>query len=219
MRGQGNAFLLLRAKDRGIIAYWYRMSMITCKWFGCCGIAWCLFRGRPKSTIEPGPGKTVGKCSSRPSTSKAPPFAPRERWATQILSNAIGLGHRPNCSCAFLFPTACSHSGAPDYSLRAAHMRTRTLFGGILLLLVICFLAGCTAGPNHFKDVPDADGSLAGFWLGLWHGMISPLTFIVSLFSEKVSIYEVHNNGGLYNFGFLLGIAMVWGGGGAAARD
>jgi len=22
-----------------IIAYWYRMSMITCKWFGCCGIA------------------------------------------------------------------------------------------------------------------------------------------------------------------------------------
>jgi len=25
--------------NEAIIAYWYRMSMITCKWFGCCGIA------------------------------------------------------------------------------------------------------------------------------------------------------------------------------------
>jgi hypothetical protein len=35
MRGQGSAFFLLRAEDKGIIAYWYRMSMINCKWFGC----------------------------------------------------------------------------------------------------------------------------------------------------------------------------------------
>jgi hypothetical protein len=26
-----------------IIAYWYSLSMIICKWFGCCGIAGCLF--------------------------------------------------------------------------------------------------------------------------------------------------------------------------------
>jgi len=26
-----------------IIAYWYRMSMITYKWFGCCGIAASAF--------------------------------------------------------------------------------------------------------------------------------------------------------------------------------
>src|SRR5437867_13027614 len=25
--------------DEATIAYWYRMSMITCNWFGCCGIA------------------------------------------------------------------------------------------------------------------------------------------------------------------------------------
>jgi hypothetical protein len=32
-----------------IIAYWYRMSMITCKWFGCCGIAaW------PQAFLDPG---------------------------------------------------------------------------------------------------------------------------------------------------------------------
>jgi hypothetical protein len=25
--------------NKSIIAHWYRMSMITCKWFGCCEIA------------------------------------------------------------------------------------------------------------------------------------------------------------------------------------
>jgi hypothetical protein len=40
------------------------------------------------------------------------------------------------------------------------------------------------------------------------------------LFSDNVSMYEVHNNGNWYNFGFLLGVGTVWGGGGggAAAR-
>jgi hypothetical protein len=89
---------------------------------------------------------------------------------------------------------------------------------GILLLFVLCFSAGCTAGPNSFKDSPGADGSVAGFWLGLWHGIILPFTFVISLFSDKVTIYEVHNTGGWYNFGFLLGAAMEWGGGGASAR-
>jgi hypothetical protein len=52
--------------------------------------------------------------------------------------------------------------------------------------------------------------------LGLWQGLISPITFIVSLFTTKVNIYEVHNNGNWYDFGFMLGVAAafssgVWG--------
>lgn len=50
------------------------------------------------------------------------------------------------------------------------------------------------------KSTPD------GFWMGLWHGTIAPVTFIVSLFSDSVEMYSVNNNGGWYNFGFLLGI-------------
>jgi hypothetical protein len=46
----------------------------------------------------------------------------------------------------------------------------------------------------------------AGFWGGLWHGMIAPITFIVSLFVSGVSIYEKNNNGRWYEFGFMLGI-------------
>jgi hypothetical protein len=89
---------------------------------------------------------------------------------------------------------------------------------GLSLAFALCFAAGCAAGPNVFKNSPGPDGSVAGFWLGLWHGFILPFAFVVSLFNDKVTIYEVHNAGGWYNFGFLLGAAMIWGGGGASAR-
>jgi len=78
-------------------------------------------------------------------------------------------------------------------------------------------LASCTAGPNPLQDTPDSSLNVAGFWRGWWQGLISPITFVISLFSEQVRVYEVHNNGGWYNFGFLLGVAAVFGGGGSAA--
>jgi hypothetical protein len=53
----------------------------------------------------------------------------------------------------------------------------------------------------------------AGFWLGLWQGLISPITFLISLFTSEVNIYEVQNNGNWYDFGFMLGVAMAFGGG------
>jgi hypothetical protein len=60
---------------------------------------------------------------------------------------------------------------------------------GLSLAFAVCFAAGCTAGPNVFKNSPGANGSVAGFWLGLWHGFILPFAFVVSLFNDKVSIY------------------------------
>jgi hypothetical protein len=72
-------------------------------------------------------------------------------------------------------------------------------------------LAACAAGPNELVDTgPDP----AGFWLGLWQGLISPITFIVSLFTPNVSVYEVQNNGNWYDFGFMLGVACAFGSGG-----
>ena len=90
---------------------------------------------------------------------------------------------------------------------------------GIGLLLMIVFIIGCAAGPNAMKDSAPLDGSVAGFWLGLWHGFIVPFTFFISLFSDNVTIYEVHNNGGWYNFGFLLGAATILGGGASSASS
>ena len=51
----------------------------------------------------------------------------------------------------------------------------------------------------------------AGFWSGLWHGIVAPITFIVSLFVDGVSIYETTNNGRWYEFGFMLGFGAYAG--------
>ncbi len=95
----------------------------------------------------------------------------------------------------------------------------RTFVLGILVLALI-MLAGCAASPNELVNSPGESGKVAGFWQGLWHGFISPFAFVVSLFSESVGMYEVHNNGGWYTFGFLLGASVILGGssGGAACR-
>ena len=50
--------------------------------------------------------------------------------------------------------------------------------------------------------------SAPGFLLGLWHGFIFPVAWIVSLFAPKVAIYAVPNNGGWYDFGYFLGIVV-----------
>jgi hypothetical protein len=67
----------------------------------------------------------------------------------------------------------------------------------------------CVAGSGSKYKEPGA--APAGFWVGLWHGMIAPITFFVSLFSDNVRIYETNNNGGWYDFGFMLGIGAYAG--------
>jgi hypothetical protein len=78
-----------------------------------------------------------------------------------------------------------------------------------LVLLAVLFFAGCVAGPNTAVNTKASDGTIAGFWLGFWHGMIIPFSFIFSLFSDSVNLYEVHNNGFWYNFGFFLGLGSA----------
>lgn len=72
------------------------------------------------------------------------------------------------------------------------------------------------AGPNSKYKLPDA--APAGFWAGFWHGLICPITFIISLFTPNVRIYETHNKGVLYDFGFVLGASAAFGGSGSRAR-
>jgi hypothetical protein len=76
------------------------------------------------------------------------------------------------------------------------------------LIGFVLVLAACAAGANPEVGSPPA----AGFLLGLWHGFISPVTFLISLFNDNVSIYEVHNDGNWYDFGFVLGAGILFGG-------
>ena len=84
------------------------------------------------------------------------------------------------------------------------------LAGLVLLILGVLFLSGCVAHGNPDVGVPDASGTVYGFWSGLWHGIISPVTFIISLFTDNVNIYAVHNSGNWYDFGFMSGICIIF---------
>ena len=87
----------------------------------------------------------------------------------------------------------------------------------VLVLLLMNLLAACAPGPNQSKGTENEQGSVAGFWLGLWQGFIAPFVFVASLFKGSLGIYEVHNNGAWYNFGYLSGLACFFGGGGSGA--
>jgi hypothetical protein len=86
----------------------------------------------------------------------------------------------------------------------------------IVVVLLLSILVGC-AGPNLLKGTVGEHGGVAGFWIGLWQGLIAPFVFVVSLFKSDLSIYEVHNNGGWYNFGYLFGLACFFRGSGNRA--
>ena len=93
--------------------------------------------------------------------------------------------------------------------------RGRVLRAVLVVTLMAVFVAGCAAGVNPEVG---AGRDPAGFWLGLWHGFITPVTFVVSLFNDDVNVYEVANNGNWYDFGFVVGLSMIFSGGGAAGR-
>jgi hypothetical protein len=91
-------------------------------------------------------------------------------------------------------------------------MKSSTL---IAVILAACFLMFVLSGCAH-QPVPPGSG-VPGFWKGLLHGCIAPVTFIISLFTDY-RIYEFPNAGRWYDFGFMLGIGGFGGGLFGAAR-
>ena len=88
------------------------------------------------------------------------------------------------------------------------------------IVLVVCLLmaflvSGC-ADVTPIKDcVVDAPD---GFLFGLWHGIIAPVSFVASLFIDDIAMYAVNNNGGWYDFGFVLGAGILFGGSSRAGK-
>ena len=64
-------------------------------------------------------------------------------------------------------------------------------------------------GPNPMMNQPDGAGLIARAGAGLWHGIIAPVTLVISFFNSDVHMYEVHNAGSEYDLGFLLGVTLV----------
>ena len=86
----------------------------------------------------------------------------------------------------------------------------QTLRGGawaVAVFLLIVGLSGCAHQPSGAVSP-----SAPGFLLGLWHGLIAPISLVGSFFADY-RMYAFPNSGVLYDLGFLLGTS-AWGGAG-----
>ena len=67
---------------------------------------------------------------------------------------------------------------------------------------------GCAPGPNDMERTADRDGRTAGFFMGVWHGLISPITFVISQSGETAdtlaAMREARRKGAI-----ALGIIMI----------
>ncbi len=86
---------------------------------------------------------------------------------------------------------------------------TFTLSLIIIILFTLLFIS--CASPESIQTCVNPDEQKS-FLYGLIHGFLAPLSFIVSLFNDDVVMYAVNNDGGWYDFGFLLGIGGFSGG-------
>lgn len=71
-----------------------------------------------------------------------------------------------------------------------------TLILIIALMLLCLLLSACAPGNERFQSKP------AGFFWGIWHGWIAPVSLIWHLFDHKINIYEPNNTGFWYQLGF-----------------
>lgn len=77
----------------------------------------------------------------------------------------------------------------------------------ILLLIAFITFTGCVPG-----DGKHTDEKPAGFFWGIWHGWIAPISLIWSIFNSDIRVYEPQNIGWWYDFGFYIAIIAGFGG-------
>ena len=79
----------------------------------------------------------------------------------------------------------------------------------LLILSAIFIFTGCADVSPHVADCITSNPY--GFWGGVWHGLVLPVSWIGSIFSDDIAIYAYNNNGGWYDVGFTLGAGSLFG--------
>lgn len=96
----------------------------------------------------------------------------------------------------------------------AASAASRHAFKAAALLAVALALSACVAGSGESAHAASG-GMLSQFLLGLWHGIIGPLTLIGEVINRvfphvlpwRAHLYETRAAGVAYDVGFYLGLA------------
>lgn len=85
-------------------------------------------------------------------------------------------------------------------------MHKKALFLMVVLLLMLT-LTGCVPGDGKITSEDPA-----GFFWGVWHGWIAPVSLIIGFFDRDIRVYEVINTGWWYDLGFCMAVIAGFGG-------
>ncbi len=75
------------------------------------------------------------------------------------------------------------------------------------VVLMIVGISGCFPGGSTYSAQEPA-----GFFSGVWHGWIAPVSLIAGIFKSDIRIYEPANTGWWYDFGFYIAVIAGFGG-------
>jgi hypothetical protein len=91
-------------------------------------------------------------------------------------------------------------------------MGGNTMISRILAIIIIALAVAIVAGgcaPGGGWSTPEKP---AGFFTGVWHGWIAPISLVWGLFNPSIRVYEPINTGWWYDFGFYIAIIGGFGG-------
>jgi hypothetical protein len=80
-------------------------------------------------------------------------------------------------------------------------MKKKIFILAIMVASILFVLTGCIPGDGTYTATKPA-----GFFWGVWHGRISPVSLVVGLFKGNIRVYEIVNTGWWYDFGFYIAI-------------
>lgn len=90
--------------------------------------------------------------------------------------------------------------------MQGERMKQLTIIA-VVAVLTLSMIAGCTPNENGRPG-----RGPAGFFTGVWHGWIAPISLVWGFFNRSVRIYDKHNTGWWYDFGYYIAVISGFGG-------
>lgn len=77
----------------------------------------------------------------------------------------------------------------------------------VLMATMLMMMSGCMPGDGSYTG-----DNYAGFFWGIWHGWIAPISLIRGFFNPEIRVYEPYNIGWWYDLGFYIAVVGGFGG-------